>query len=52
MQVGEVNAALKAHFEEVGAKMAQEWADKAGSRGASVLATEFMIDSQHLLQTC
>ena len=38
MQVGEVNAALKAHFEEVGAKMAQEWADKAGSRGASVLA--------------
>ena len=38
MQVGKVNVALKAHFEEVGAKMAQEWADKAGSRGASVLA--------------
>jgi len=38
MQVGKVNAALKAHFEEVGAKMSQEWADKAGSRGAAVLA--------------
>ena len=38
MQVGKVNAALKAHFEEVGAKMAKEWADKAGSRGAGVLA--------------
>ncbi len=39
MQVGKVNAALKTHFEEVGAKMSQEWADKAGSRGAAVLAT-------------
>jgi len=38
MQVGKVNAALKTHFEEVGAKMSQEWADKAGSRGAAVLA--------------
>ena len=38
MQVGKVNAALKAHFEEVGAKMAKEWADKAGTRGAGVLA--------------
>ncbi len=38
MQVGKVNAELKAHFEEVGAKMAKEWADKAGSRGAGVLA--------------
>ena len=38
MQVGKVNAALKAHFEEVGAKMSKEWADKAGSRGAGVLA--------------
>ena len=38
MKVEKVNSALKAHFEEVGAKMAQEWADKAGSRGASVLA--------------
>ena len=39
MTVGKVNAQLKAHFEEVGAKMSQEWSDKAGSRGAAVLAS-------------
>ena len=39
MAVGKVNAQLKAHFEEVGAKMSQEWSDKAGSRGAAVLAS-------------
>jgi TRAP-type C4-dicarboxylate transport system substrate-binding protein len=39
MIVGKVNAQLKAHFEEVGAKMSQEWSDKAGSRGAAVLAS-------------
>ena len=38
MKVGKVNAALKKHFEEVGATMAKEWADKAGARGAAVLA--------------
>ena len=38
MKVGAVNAELKKHFEEVGATMAKEWADRAGSRGAAVLA--------------
>ena len=38
MKVGKVNTALKKHFEEVGATMAKEWADRAGSRGAAVLA--------------
>jgi len=37
MKVGKVNTALKKHFEEVGATMAKEWADRAGSRGAAVL---------------
>ena len=37
MKVGEVNAALKKHFQEVGATMSKEWADRAGSRGQSVL---------------
>jgi len=38
MKVGKVNPALKKHFEEVGATMAKEWADRAGARGAAVLA--------------
>jgi len=38
MKVGKVNAELKKHFEEVGATMAKEWADRAGSRGQGVLA--------------
>ena len=38
MVVGKVNAELKKHFEGVGATMAKEWADRAGSRGQSVLA--------------
>ncbi len=38
MKVGKVNSALKKHFEEVGAKMSKEWADRAGSRGQAVLA--------------
>ena len=38
MKVGKVNSALKKHFEEVGATMAKEWADRAGARGAAVLA--------------
>ncbi len=38
MKVGKVNAALKKHFEEVGATMAKEWAERAGARGAAVLA--------------
>ena len=37
MKVGKVNSALKKHFEEVGATMAKEWADRAGSRGDDVL---------------
>ena len=37
MKVGKVNAELKKHFEGVGATMAKEWADRAGSRGAAVL---------------
>ena len=38
MKVAKVNAALKKHFEEVGATMSKEWAERAGSRGAAVLA--------------
>jgi len=38
MEVGKVNAALQSHFEEVGATMAKEWADRAGSRGQAVLS--------------
>jgi TRAP-type C4-dicarboxylate transport system substrate-binding protein len=37
MEVGKVNAALQSHFEKVGATMAKEWADRAGSRGQAVL---------------
>ena len=37
MKVTKVNSALKKHFEEVGATMSKEWADRAGSRGQSVL---------------
>jgi len=38
MKVAKVNAALQKHFEEVGAIMSKEWAERAGSRGAAVLA--------------
>jgi len=38
MKVGKVNAALKKHFEDVGATMSKEWADRAGERGQAVLA--------------
>jgi len=38
MKVGKVNAELKKHFEEVGATMSKEWADRAGARGQAVLA--------------
>ena len=38
MNVGKVNTALEKHFQKVGATMAEEWKQKAGSRGASVLA--------------
>jgi len=38
MEVGKVNSALQKHFQEVGATMSKEWADRAGSRGAAVLA--------------
>ena len=38
MKVGKVNSALKKHFEEVGATMSKEWADRAGARGQAVLA--------------
>ena len=38
MKVGKVNSALKKHFEEVGATMSKEWAERAGSRGQAVLA--------------
>jgi len=38
MKVGKVNAELKKHFEEVGATMSKEWADRAGARGQTVLA--------------
>ncbi len=37
MKVGKVNSTLKKHFEEVGAKMSKEWADRAGARGQAVL---------------
>ena len=35
---GKVNASLQAHFEKVGETMAEEWSQKAGSRGAEVLS--------------
>ena len=38
MIVGKVNATLQKHFEEVGATMSKEWAEKAGSRGKKVLS--------------
>jgi len=38
MKVAKVNAELKKHFENVGATMSKEWADRAGSRGQGVLA--------------
>ena len=38
MEVGEVNSALKKHFEKVGATMSEEWKAKAGDRGAAVLS--------------
>ena len=38
MKVGKVNAELKKLFENVGATMSKEWADRAGSRGQGVLA--------------
>ena len=38
MVVGKVNASLQSHFEKVGATMAKEWADRAGSRGQAVLS--------------
>jgi len=38
MKVGKVNSALKKHFEDVGATMSKEWADRAGARGQAVLA--------------
>ena len=38
MKVGKVNYALKKHFQEVGATMSKEWAERAGSRGQAVLA--------------
>ena len=38
MKVGKVNPELKKHFENVGATMSKEWADRAGSRGQGVLA--------------
>ena len=38
MKVGKVNSALQKHFQKVGSTMSEEWKQKAGSRGASVLA--------------
>ncbi len=38
MIVGKVNTTLQKHFEEVGATMSKEWAEKAGSRGQKVLS--------------
>ena len=38
MKVGKVNTALKKHFEDVGATMSKEWADRAGARGQAVLS--------------
>ena len=38
MKVGKVNTALKKHFEDVGATMSKERADRAGARGQAVLA--------------
>jgi len=33
-----VSAALQKHFEDVGATMSNEWAERAGERGQAVLA--------------
>jgi len=38
MKVAKVNSALQKHFQGVGATMSKEWAERAGSRGAAVLA--------------
>ena len=38
MKVEKVNSALQSHFQGVGATMSKEWAERAGSRGASVLS--------------
>ena len=38
MKVKKVNSALQSHFQGVGATMSKEWAERAGSRGASVLS--------------
>ena len=37
-EVEKVNSALQSHFQGVGATMSKEWAERAGSRGASVLS--------------
>ena len=37
MEVGKVSSALQKHFQEVGVKMSQEWAERAGARGQAVL---------------
>ena len=39
MVVGKVNSTLQKHFMSVGETMSKEWADRAGKRGAAVLAT-------------
>ena len=39
MKVGKVSSALQKHFQAVGATMSKEWAERAGSRGAAVLAS-------------
>ena len=38
MKVAKVNSALQKHFQGVGTTMSKEWAERAGSRGAAVLA--------------
>ena len=38
MERWESEASLKKHFEDVGATMSKEWADRAGARGQAVLA--------------
>ena len=38
MIVGKVSSSLQSHFEKVGETMAQEWSQKAGSRGDTVLS--------------
>ena len=39
MTVSKVNSTLQSHFQNVGVKMSNEWAERAGSRGQSVLAS-------------